>query len=155
MTPFGRTMRDAWMLDPRITYLNHGTVGATPRRVLEAQRRIQDEIEHQPSRYLLRELSAIRVGAPTDGPGRLRVAAEAVGAFLGVAGRDLVFVDNVTAALTSVLRAIQLRPGDEVLVPDLAYGGIVRAAAHVAREAGARVVTVVLPSAVSDEGIAK
>ena len=32
-----------------MTYLNHGTVGAPPRRVIETQRRLQDEIERQPA----------------------------------------------------------------------------------------------------------
>jgi isopenicillin-N epimerase len=33
--PFGRSMLSHWLLDPEQTYLNHGTVGVTPRRVLE------------------------------------------------------------------------------------------------------------------------
>ena len=37
MTRFGRHLLDRWMLDPEITYLNHGTVGAVPRQVLAAQ----------------------------------------------------------------------------------------------------------------------
>ena len=53
---FGREMLGGWTLDPSVTYLNHGTVGAVPRRVLAAQQAIRDEIERQPSRFLLREL---------------------------------------------------------------------------------------------------
>ena len=53
---FGHRMLEQWALDPEITYLNHGTVGAVPRRVLAAQQAIRDEIERQPSRFLLREL---------------------------------------------------------------------------------------------------
>ena len=97
---FGRQLREAWPLDETITYLNHGTVGVVPRAVMAEQRRIQDEIERQPARFLLRELSAIRVGgAPGDesstGPrdlrvfDRLRAAATDVGGRLGVPGRDL------------------------------------------------------------------
>src|SRR6187397_3595 len=100
-TRFGHTMRDAWMLDPAITYLNHGTVGATPRRVLETQRRLREEIERQPSRFLLRELSSTRVGVDHRQPGRLRHAAEAVGRHIGAAGADLVFVDNATAGINA------------------------------------------------------
>lgn len=54
---FGRSMLPAWAIDPTSTYLNHGTVGAPPRRVLAAQQAIRDEIELQPARYLLRELA--------------------------------------------------------------------------------------------------
>ena len=46
-----------WLLDPACTYLNHGTVGAPPRRVLDKQQAIRDEIERQPSRFMLRELN--------------------------------------------------------------------------------------------------
>ena len=50
-------MLDHWLLDPSFTYLNHGTVGAPPRRVLDKQQAIRDEIERQPSRFMLRELN--------------------------------------------------------------------------------------------------
>lgn len=145
MTAFGRHMLARWALDPGVTYLNHGTVGAPPRRVLDAQQRLRDEIERQPSRFLLRDLSAIRVGRPSPAPGLLRQAADAVGAFLGAAGRDLVFVDNVTAAVSAVVGNIELRPGDEIVIGSLAYGGVVRAVTHAARRAGADVTTIALP----------
>lgn len=141
---FGRHLRGEWLLDPTITYLNHGTVGATPRRVLEAQRAIQDEVERQPSQFLLRELAAISSGHPTGGRPRMRVAADAVGAFVGAAGDDVVFVDNATTGANAVLRAFPFQPGDEVLVSDLGYGGVTNAAVFAARERGAVVRTVII-----------
>ena len=51
-------MLEHWLLDPEITYLNHGTVGAPPRRVLRKQQALRDEMERQPSRFVLRELNA-------------------------------------------------------------------------------------------------
>jgi len=141
---FGAQLRDQWLLDPAITYLNHSTVGATPRRVLEAQRAIQDEIERQPSRFLLRELSAIVVGQPRAEVPRIRVAAGAVARFVGAREADLVFVDNATTGANAVLRSYPWQPGDEVLVSDLGYGGITRAAAFATRERGASVRTVQL-----------
>ena len=151
MITFGRQMLEAWALDPDVTYLNHGTVGAPPRRVLEAQQRLRDEIERQPSRFLLRDLSAIRVGQPSSAPGLLRRAAEVVGAFLGVAGRDVVFLDNVTAAVSSVVNSLDLRARDEILVSKLAYGGVVRAVTHAARRAGADVTKIDVPFPVADD----
>src|SRR5829696_5577075 len=125
---FGRHLRDEWLLDPGITYLNHPTVGATPRRVLLAQRAIQDEAERQPSRFMLRELTAISVGQPRADPPRLRVAADVVARFVGARADDLVFVDNTTTGANAVLRSFALRPGDEILVSDLGYGGLLQAA---------------------------
>jgi isopenicillin-N epimerase len=149
MTTFGRPMLEHWMLEPSVTYLNHGTVGAPPRRALAAQQAIRDEIERQPSRFLLRELTGIRVGVGAGGPGaqrpRLRAAADAVAAFVGASGEDLAFVDNATTGANAVLRSLHLAAGDEMLVTDLAYGGVVNAAAYAARERGVELRTVEMP----------
>jgi isopenicillin-N epimerase len=145
MTDFGRARLADWALDPGVTYLNHGTVGATPRRVLAAQRALRDEIERQPSRFLLRELTGTRVGGPRTQPPRMRVAAEQVAAFLGARGEDLVFVDNATTGINAVLRSFDLQAGDEILIHDLAYGAIANAARFAARNRGAAVSTVALP----------
>jgi isopenicillin-N epimerase len=142
---FGRRMLSEWPLAPDVIYLNHGTVGVTPVRVLAAQRRICDEIERQPSRFMLRELTAVAVGVRLSGPPRLRAAAEAVAALLGARGDDLVFVDNATAGANAVFRSFPLAPGDEILVTDFGYGGVTRAAAFAARERGASVRAITMP----------
>ena len=155
---FGRSLLPLWPLDPAITYLNHGTVGATPRAVLAAQAALRDEIERQPARFLLRELTPI--GRPDENPDRalpggprqrLRAAAAAVAPWLGVQGDDIVFVDNATAGANAVLASFDLRPGDEVLVTNRTYGAVARAAAHHAARAGATVVTAALPFPVTSE----
>jgi isopenicillin-N epimerase len=137
-------MREDWLLDPDVVYLNHGTVGAPPRRVLAAQQEIRDEIERQPARFLLRELANLP-GSPAASPFRLREAAAVVAAFLGARGDDLVFVDNVTAGVNAVLRSIPLGAGDELLVLDHAYGAVANVVRFVARERGAVVRTVAVP----------
>ena len=138
-------MLNHWSLDPDVIYLNHGTVGAPPRRVLAAQQAIRDEIERQPARFLLRELSAITVGEPRTAQPRMRAAADQVAAFLGARGDDLVFVDNATTGVNAVLRSFPFGEGDEILIGDHAYGAIANATAFHAKERGARVHTVELP----------
>jgi isopenicillin-N epimerase len=147
MPSFGRQFLTEFPLDPTITYLNHGTVGVTPRRVLAVQQALRDEMERQPSRFLLRELTApsTSVGLPRAETPRLRIAAEAVATFFGARGDDLVFVDNTTTGANAVLRSFPFSAGDEVLVTDLAYGGVVNAARYAAREKGATVRTVTVP----------
>ena len=145
MNNFGHAMLASWPLEPGLTYLNHGTVGVTPLRVLEAQRQIRDEIERNPSRFLLRELTEIVVGAPTGRQPRLRAAADAVGEFLGVPGDDIAFVDNTTTGANAILRSLEFAPGDEIVVSDFGYGGVTRAVTFAAREHGAIVRTVEMP----------
>jgi isopenicillin-N epimerase len=145
MTRFGHPMLEHWLLDPAVTYLNHGTVGATPRPVLAAQQALRDEIERRPAQFMLRELTGVRVGMARDEPPRLRVAAAAVGEHFGVRGEDLVFVENTTTGINSVLRSLTFAPGDEILVTDLTYGAMANAARFVARRSGAVVKTVEMP----------
>jgi isopenicillin-N epimerase len=149
--PFGHAMLAEWPLDPTILYLNHGTVGVTPRRVMAAQRAIQEEIERQPSRFMLRELTEIDMGKRNPGPPRMRAAAEVVGAFVGTRGEDLAFVDNVTTGLNAVLRSLPFRSGDEILITSYIYGATANIARYVARERGATVKSVEIPFPPRDE----
>ena len=142
--PFGHEMLEHWSFDPGVTYLNHGTVGAPPRRVLRTQQIIRDEIERQPSRFMLRELSRL-VGTPRSEPTRLRQAAGAVATFVGARACDLVFVDNATTGINAVLRSTRFEPDDEILVTDHGYGATLRIAHFVARERQARVRVVTVP----------
>ncbi len=151
MPNFGRSFLDHWWLDPSITYLNHGTVGATPRRVLEAQQAWQRRIEAQPAAFLFRELMRLAPDDPGAPRPLLRQAADAVGEFIGARGDDLVFVDNASAGINAVLRSLALRPGDEIVVLDQAYGAVVKAAEFVARGAGAKVVVVATPFPARDD----
>jgi isopenicillin-N epimerase len=143
--PFGPALREHWPLEPGLTYLNHGTVGVVPRRVLAAQQRLRDEIEQNPSRFLLRELAGHMPAPWRPGPSRLREAAAAVAAFVGARGEDFVFTPNVTHAVNAVLRSFPLAPGDEILVTDLTYGAIAYAARHRARETGGTVAVATMP----------
>ena len=141
---FGRSRLPDWPLDPAITYLNHGTVGVPPRRVLAAQQVIRDEIERQPSKGLLRDVSGL-VGAPASGQTRMREAAARVAAFLHARADDLVFVDNATAGVNAVLRSLPIEPDAEILLLDHAYGAVAKTAEFVARERRARLRVVPLP----------
>jgi len=141
---FGHDRLADWPLRPDVTYLNHGTVGVTPNRVLAAQRAIRDEMERSPSQFLLREQSGL-VGVPTGRLSRVRLAANAVAASLGAQGDDLVFVDNATTGVNAVLRSVPLAPGDEILLTDHNYGGTTRAAQFAARDRGASVRIAAVP----------
>ena len=154
MSDFGHPMRELWGLDPEITYLNHGTVGATPLRVLAVQRGIQDEIERQPSKFLLRELCHHGVGLERPERPRMRQAAEGVARHVGARADDLVFVDNATTGANAVLASLPLVPGDEVVVTALGYGGVTNAARYWTRRSGATVVEVPLPESMTDPAFA-
>jgi isopenicillin-N epimerase len=141
---FGHAMHAHFSLDPAITYLNHGTVGVVPRRVLAAQQAIRDEIERQPARFVVRELADVGEFVMRMPP-RMRTAAEAVAEFLDCDAKDLAFVDNATTGYNAVLQSWPFQPGDEILVTDHCYGTVAMTADYVAKRTGAKVTTVTLP----------
>jgi isopenicillin-N epimerase len=149
---FGRSMLEHWLLDPDAVYLNHGTVGVTPRQVLDAQQQLRLQIERHPAKFMLRELMSLDPAEPQPGATlpRLRVAADKVGAFLGCRGDDLAFVDNASAGINAVLRSLHFEAGDEIVLFDQAYGAVARTAAYVARAQGAQVVTLALRFPIAD-----
>jgi isopenicillin-N epimerase len=149
---FGHAARNDWALDPDVTYLNHGTVGVVPLRVLQAQHELRLKIERRPSQFLLREVARLPGLVAWPQEPRLRGAARAVAEFLGARGEDLVFVDNATSGANAVLRSLRLDAGDEILVTDQGYGGVTLAATFAAREAGADVKVVSLPPGDPDAG---
>jgi isopenicillin-N epimerase len=153
MTPFGRSLLPLWPLEPDAIYLNHGTVGVTPRAVLEAQQRWRDRIECHPSRFLLRELWTF-TGSGQREPILMRQAAAAVAAFVGARPEDLVFIDNTTAGVNAVMQSLPFQRGDEIVLTDQIYGGILTAVRHWAGRAGATIRVVELPYPAFDPVVA-
>jgi isopenicillin-N epimerase len=144
-TRFGASLRDRWAIDPAISYLNHGTVGAPPKAVLDHQRSLVDEIERQPARFMLRELADVE-GRGSGRTPRMREAATAVAGFVGLTQSDeLVFVENITSGANAVLRSFPFRSGDELAVTSLGYGGVTNAARFAARDRDCTLRTIELP----------
>lgn len=130
----GEELRQRWGLDPAFTFLNHGSFGATPRPVMEERHRLLRHIESQPVRFYSREIYP-----------RLDRAREALAGFLGADPGGLVFVPNATTGVNTVLRSLQLKPGDEILTTDHVYNACNNAAELAARQAGAKVIWAHLP----------
>jgi isopenicillin-N epimerase len=130
-----------WQLDPNVTFLNHGSFGACPTAVLQAQQRWRDRIERQPVQFFARELE------PLLDEARSRLAE-----FLGTSTDDLAWVNNATAGVNAVLRSLKCSEGDELLTTDHEYNACRNALDFVAARAGARVVTVKIPFPVESAG---
>ena len=140
MNDLSASLRDAFLLEPGAAHLNHGSYGATPRVVLAAAEAWRHRLELQTGRFMQREL-----------PGLLRKAASRLAAFLGARGEDLVFVDNATAGVNTVLRSLEFKPGDELLTTSHVYGAVRKAMHHVAMHAGAAVIEVPVPFPIASE----
>src|SRR5260370_34956954 len=78
-------LREEFLLDPDVVFLNHGSFGACPRPVFERYQAWQVELERQPVEFLGRHQLSLLAEA------RARLAE-----YLGAGHDDVVYVSNVT-----------------------------------------------------------
>jgi isopenicillin-N epimerase len=126
-----RQLKELFLLDPDVVFLNHGSFGATPRPVFEEYQRWQRELERQPVEFLALER---RLPALLDGT-RQRLAAH-----LRVPADDLALATNATSAVNAVARSLALEAGDEILTTPHEYPGMKLLWEYVSRRTGASVV---------------
>ena len=119
------TLKKFFLLDRSITFLNHGSFGATPKPVFDEYQRWQRELEHQPVEFLGRRFA-----------GLMRTAREALADYLGTSAGNLIFAQNVTIALNVVARSLELGAGDEVLSTHHEYGAMDRTWRFLSKERG-------------------
>lgn len=134
-----------WPLDPEVTYLNHGAFGSCPRPVQEAATAFRARFERAPMQFVQRDAESLIDQA--------RVAASTL---MGADGEDLVFVQNASTGVCTVLASLPVTPGGELLVTDHAYNACRNALNLHARRTGMSVVVarVPFPSAGADEIVA-
>jgi isopenicillin-N epimerase len=82
-------------------------------------------------------------------PSRLQTTREAVAHFVGGEPEGVVFVANATSGVNAVLRSLDWRQGDEILLTDHGYAACEKATRYTAGRHGARVVVAELPFPVS------
>jgi isopenicillin-N epimerase len=136
-------MRQLFLLDPDVVFLNHGSFGACPRPVFAEYQRLQRQLEREPVEFL---------GLKRRFPELIAHARERIAAYVGASASDLVLVPNATAAINMVARSLDLAPGDEVVATTHEYGGNDLLWSYVCGRRGARYVTVdTLPARAVDD----
>ena len=127
-------MKSHWLLDPEITFLNHGSFGATPRAILEKQSEFRAQLEREPVRFFVRELEPL-----------LDEARRQLAAFVGAEPEGVGFLPNATAGVNAVLRSLDLDLHDELLVTNQEYNACRNVLDYVATLSGAKVVVAEIP----------
>ncbi|WP_419581044.1 aminotransferase class V-fold PLP-dependent enzyme [Stieleria magnilauensis] len=119
--------RSHWRLNPDVDFLNHGSFGATPRVVMEAQREWIERLEYDPIEFLGPERSLLP---------KLDRVRDCIGSLVGADPRDLAFVRNATDGVNAVLRSFPFSPGGEVVITNHGYNACNNAARYAAERCG-------------------
>ena len=90
-------MKSQFLLDPAITFLNHGSFGACPKPIFEEFQRFQLELENEPV-YFIQKKSA----------GYLKIAKERLAKYIGCIPTDFFFTPNTTIAINTIMRSLNL-----------------------------------------------
>jgi len=134
------SLKEYFLLDPAVVFLNHGSFGAAPRPVMQAYQNWQLRLERQPVLFLGRELD-----------GLLRESRAALGRYLNVDAEDLVYIPNATYGVNIVARCLQLNADDEILTSDHEYGACDYAWDFVCSKTGAKYVHQMIPLPAASE----
>lgn len=127
-------LREQFLLNPDVVYLNHGSFGACPKPVFEAYQSWQRQLEWEPVRFV-----RDRQGPLLDAA-RYRLAS-----FLNADPEDVSFILNATSGVNVVARSMRLEPGDEILTTDLEYGACNYAWEHLCGRFGATYIKQPIP----------
>lgn len=122
-------LKSQFLLNPDITYLNHGSFGACPRPVFDEYIRWQRELEYEPVQFIA-----------VQGERYLQESREALARYVHCAADELVYVTNPSYAMNIIARSLKLQAGDEVLSTNIEYGAMDRSWNYYCQQAGARYV---------------
>lgn len=122
-------LRDQFLIDPSITFLNFGSFGACPIPIFAEYQQWQLELEREPIQFIT-----------VNGPKYLQQSRSALGEFLNCDADDLVFVTNPSYAVNIIAKSLDLQPGDEVLSSNIEYGACDMTWNHYCEKKGAKYV---------------
>jgi isopenicillin-N epimerase len=133
---FGHQILNEWYLDENVVFLNHGSFGAAPKVVLNKYFEILQKLEKQPVSFFIDEYPLL-----------ITEAARRLAGFVGAKEENLVFVENATTGVNTVLRSLmlELKPGDDILTTNHEYPGIKNTIQFVSEKTGAKIVEADIP----------
>jgi len=133
-------LKNQFVLDPNLIFLNHGSFGACPIPVIENFNIWQKRMESNPCQFLETDIFPL-----------LSYSRKELGKFVGCDGDDLVYYPNPTHAVNAVARSLKLNSGDEVLGTNHIYGALDFTWKQVCEDSGARFVKSEIPTPINSK----
>lgn len=120
-------IKDQFLLDWNITFLNHGSFGACPKIVFEDYQKWQILLECEPIQFIT-----------STGIQHLNDSKKALANYINCDPLDLVYMPNPTTALNTVIKNLNLKAGDEILTTNQEYGAMNRTWEYYCNKVGAK-----------------
>jgi isopenicillin-N epimerase len=118
-------MKDQFLLNPDIAYLNFGSFGACAKPVFEEYQKYQLELETEPVQFIA--VNSTRY---------LKASRKALGDYIHCHEDDIIFTPNPSYAINIITKSLKLNPGDEILSTDLEYGAMDKTWSHYCKQTG-------------------
>lgn len=134
-------MRSQFLLNPEITFLNHGSFGACPKSIFDNYQYWQTELEDEPVQFIQKKSA-----------GYLKNAKEALGEYIHCSADDFFFTPNPTIAINTIMHSLRLQPGDEILATNHEYGAMDRTWNFYCKKTGAVYVKQNIPLPIISKG---
>jgi isopenicillin-N epimerase len=121
-----QNLKQYFLLREDVTFLNFGSFGACPKPVFERYQQFQLELEQEPVQFIT-----------VNGLQYLETAREALADYVHCHKDDLVYVTNPSYAVNTIIKSLDLKPGDEILTTSLEYGACDKAWEYYSKKTGA------------------
>ncbi len=135
-----RKIKNQFLINPAIHFLNHGSFGACPIPVFQEYQKWQRVMELQPIEFLGRHITL-----------HLANARKKLAEFINCSANDIVYFPNPTTAINMVARSLDIKPGDEILATNHEYGALDRTWKFIAKKTGATYINHPIPIPISDK----
>ena len=135
MIHLNEDLKELFLLNKDITFLNHGSFGSCPAPIFKEFQRYQQLLEAQPISFLDENIDQ-----------NILTAREALSTFVNCNSDDIVFFTNPTTAINEVMRSIPLHEGDEILSSTHEYGAMDKAWDFICKKRGAIHVKAPIPN---------
>jgi selenocysteine lyase/cysteine desulfurase len=112
-TTFGHSLLPLFSFENGYINLNHGSYGAVPKSIINAKLEWINHVELNPDQWFRYEVYD-----------EMNTVRAQVANYVGADPEDVVFVENASHGVNSVLRSIQInfKTGGKILILDIAYG---------------------------------
>ena len=120
---FGHSLLPLFSLDPSYLNINHGSYGSAPKYVHTKLQEYQLLAEQNPDRWFRLDVQP-----------RMDELRKKLSQYVNCDPADLVFVDNASAGINSILKSLKLGRNETILYYNVAYGMVKLTLAYVSKE---------------------